>query len=81
MGALSGGGQPAAFYSYADGRSSDRYRYNYAGWTENKDVYGMDHEKLPDRIMVGTESLPKMSFEEYQNVMERLVMSHRVVWW
>lgn len=54
--------------------------YNYAGWTENKDVYGEDHARLPDRIMVGTESLPYLSFQQYQNVMSRPYLVGDFIW-
>ncbi|MGB9485721.1 MAG: glycoside hydrolase family 2 TIM barrel-domain containing protein [Terriglobia bacterium] len=37
--------------------------YNYE-WTE----YGKDHEKYPDRVMVGTESFPNQAFQNWNTV-------------
>jgi len=54
--------------------------YNYAGWTGPKDVYGIDHKKLPDRTMVGTESLPKTSAEQWQRVWSKPYVVGDFIW-
>merc|ERR1711957_212929 len=38
--------------------------YNYA----DADIYSLDHSKLPERIIVGTESWPTQSFQLWSNI-------------
>ena len=54
--------------------------YNYAGWTGDKDVYAEDHARLPERIMVGTESLPKTAWMQWDRISNRTYILGDFVW-
>lgn len=56
--------------------------YNYAvgGDSGRKDVYGEDHERVPDRIMVGTESYPLEAFGSWMAVEDHPYVIGDFVW-
>lgn len=69
-------GKPAP---WADNDPAFRYLdvggYNYE-WEE----YEKDHERLPQRIMMGTESLPLLAFENWQSVEKFPYVIGNFVW-
>jgi len=56
--------------------------YNYAvgGDSGRKDVYGEDHARAPDRIMVGTESYPLEAFGSWMAVEDHPYVIGDFVW-
>ena len=38
------------------------------GWSTGIDVYAEDHARLPTRLMVGTESLPRYSYLQWSRI-------------
>jgi beta-galactosidase len=53
----------------------DVHGYNYQ-WKR----YETDHEKFPERIMIGTESVPKEAFENWQQVEKQTYVIGDFVW-
>ena len=56
--------------------------YNYAvgGDSGRKDVYGEDHARVPERIMVGTESYPVEAFGSWMAVVDHPYVIGDFVW-
>ena len=56
--------------------------YNYAsgGDHNQKNLYEMDHDRLPQRIMVGTESYPLEAFESWMDVLDHPYVVGDFVW-
>ena len=55
--------------------------YNYEGWQNGgKDVYQIDHERLPNRVMVGTESLPDTSAEQWGRIWNKTYVVGDFIW-
>jgi beta-galactosidase len=56
--------------------------YNYAsgGDHNQKNLYEIDHERLPQRVMVGTESYPLEAFGSWMDVMDHPYVTGDFVW-
>lgn len=56
--------------------------YNYAadGDQSKKNAYELDHERVPARIMVGTESYPLEAFDAWMNVVDHPFVIGDFVW-
>ncbi len=56
--------------------------YNYAsGWeADQKNIYETDHNRMPQRVMVGTESFPLEAFASWMDVMDHPYVIGDFVW-
>src|SRR6185312_8247514 len=55
--------------------------YNYAASGDpSKDVYAIDHKRVPGRIMVGTESFPLEAFDSWMKVIDHPYVIGDFVW-
>jgi beta-galactosidase len=56
------------------------YNYAAAGEQPKKDLYQLDHKRVPTRIMVGTESYPLEAFDAWMNVVDNSFVIGDFVW-
>ena len=56
--------------------------YNYAsgGDHNQKNLYEIDHERLPERVMIGTESYPLEAYRSWMDVMDHIYVIGDFVW-
>ena len=56
--------------------------YNYAsgGDHNQQDIYETDHERVPERVMIGTESYPLEAFASWMDVMDHPFVIGDFVW-
>jgi beta-galactosidase len=56
--------------------------YNYAsgGDHNQKNLYEIDHERLPGRVMIGTESYPLEAYRSWMDVMDHTYVTGDFVW-
>jgi len=56
------------------------YNYAFGGYNGEKDVYETDHKRVPNRVIVGTESYPFESFGSWMDVVDHPYVIGDFVW-
>lgn len=56
------------------------YNYAEAGASGSGNQYEIDHERVPERLMIGTESFPLLAFESWMDVTDHTYVAGDFVW-